>query len=211
MVNTKKHNIMTEEEKKDITEENGSENESQTNEQQQQTAEGEGETLEVELETETQKEAEDTQKDPLTKAQEEAAEWEKKYLYKCAEFENYRKRTIKEKAELILNGAEKTITAVLPVIDDMERALANSEKTDDAATLKEGMELIYKKLMKTLEGLGVKAIDTTDKDFDVNFHEAIAMVPGMGDDKKGKVIDCTEKGYTLNDKVIRFAKVAVGQ
>ena len=200
-----------EEEKKDIKEENGAATESQAEEQQQQTADTEGEALEVELDTAEKKEAEAETKDPLTKAQEEAAEWEKKYLYKCAEFENFRKRTIKEKAELLLNGSEKSVVAVLPVIDDMERALANAEKTDDAAALKEGMELIYKKFIKALEGLGVKAIETTGKDFDVNYHEAIAMVPGMGDDNKGKVIDCTEKGYTLNDKVIRYAKVAVGQ
>ena len=201
---------MKEEEKKDIKEENGAATEPQA-EEQQQTADTEGEALEVELDTAEKKEAEAETKDPLAKAQEEAAEWEKKYLYKCAEFENFRKRTIKEKAELLLNGSEKSVVAVLPVIDDMERALANAEKTDDAAALKEGMELIYKKFIKALEGLGVKAIETTGKDFDVNYHEAIAMVPGMGDDNKGKVIDCTEKGYTLNDKVIRYAKVAVGQ
>ncbi|MBR5687353.1 MAG: nucleotide exchange factor GrpE [Prevotella sp.] len=198
---------------KDIQQENGAEQEPLNEEQAEaQNAENtEGEVFEAE-DAETEAKAEETveAKDPLTAAQEAAAEWEKKYLYKCAEMENLRKRTIKEKAELILNGGEKTVKAILPVIDDMERALANSENAD-AATLKEGMELIYKKFLKTLEGLGVNPIDTTDKDFDVNFHEAIAMVPGMGDDKKGKVIDCTEKGYTLNDKVIRYAKVAVGQ
>ena len=132
-------------------------------------------------------------------------------LYKAAEFDNYRKRTIKEKAELLLNGAEKTVVAVLPVLDDMERAIAEGKKTDDPEVIREGMELIFQKFIKVLEGLGVKAIDTTDKDFDVDMHEAIAMVPGMGDDKKGKVIDCVQTGYTLNDKVIRHAKVAVGQ
>ncbi|MBR4389328.1 MAG: nucleotide exchange factor GrpE [Prevotella sp.] len=156
-------------------------------------------------------EEETADSDPLSKAMAEAAEWEKKFYYKSAEFENYRKRTIKEKAELILNGSEKAVTAILPVIDDMERALANAEKTDDAVALKEGMELIYKKFLKILQGMGVKTIDTADQDFDTNYHEAVAMVPGMGDDKKGKVIDCVETGYMLNDKVIRFAKVAVGQ
>jgi len=116
---------------------------------------------------------------------------------------------MKEKAELILNGSEKTVTAILPVLDDFERAMA--DQTDDPQAIKEGMELIFKKFVKTLEGLGVKKIDTDDKDFDVDFHEAIAMVPGMGDDKKGKVIDCVQTGYMLNDKVIRHAKVAVGQ
>ena len=147
----------------------------------------------------------------LDKALEEISMWKDKYLRSVAEFDNYRKRTIKEKAELILNGSEKAVSAILPVLDDMERALANADKTDDAGALKEGMDLIHKKFLKILESLGVKPIDTTDKDFDVDYHEAIALVPGMGDDKKGKVIDCTETGYMLNDKVIRHAKVAVGQ
>ncbi len=151
------------------------------------------------------------EKDPMEKLQEELAELKDQYLRKVAEFENYRKRTLKEKTELILNGAEKTVDAILPVVDDMERAMANAEKTDDVDALKEGMDLIFKKLMKTLEGLGVKKIETDNKDFDTDFHEAVAMVPGMGDDKKGKVIDCVQTGYTLNDKVIRHAKVAVGQ
>ena len=151
------------------------------------------------------------EKDPMEKLQEELAELKDQYLRKVAEFENYRKRTQKEKTELILNGAEKTVDAILPVVDDMERAMANAEKTDDVDALKEGMDLIFKKLMKTLEGLGVKKIETDNKDFDTDFHEAVAMVPGMGDDKKGKVIDCVQTGYTLNDKVIRHAKVAVGQ
>lgn len=151
------------------------------------------------------------EKDPMEKLQEELAELKDQYLRKVAEFENYRKRTLKEKTELILNGAEKTVDAILPVVDDMERAMANAEKTDDVDALKEGMDLIFKKLMKTLEGLGVKKIETDNKDFDTDFHEAVVMVPGMGDDKKGKVIDCVQTGYTLNDKVIRHAKVAVGQ
>ncbi|MBQ9670251.1 MAG: nucleotide exchange factor GrpE [Prevotella sp.] len=151
------------------------------------------------------------EKDPMEKLQDELAELKDQYLRKVAEFENYRKRTLKEKTELILNGAEKTVDAILPVVDDMERAMANAEKTDDVDALKEGMDLIFKKLMKTLEGLGVKKIETDNKDFDTDFHEAVAMVPGMGDEKKGKVIDCVQTGYTLNDKVIRHAKVAVGQ
>lgn len=149
--------------------------------------------------------------DPLDQALNEIKELKDQLLYKAAEFDNFRRRTIKEKADLILNGSEKAVQAVLPVADDMERALANSEKTDDPQVLKEGMELIYQKFMKALESLGVKKIDTTDADFDVDFHEAIAMVPGMGDDKSGKVLDCVQTGYTLNDKVIRHAKVAVGQ
>lgn len=153
--------------------------------------------------------AENAEVDPLTKAQQEVEELKKTLLYKTAEFENYRKRTMKEKADLILNGGEKTISAILPVLDDFERALA--DKSEDPKAIKEGVQMIFNKFVKTLEGLGVKKIETDDKDFDVDFHEAIAMVPGMGDDKKGKVIDCVQTGYTLNDKVIRHAKVAVGQ
>ena len=149
------------------------------------------------------------EKSPLEVANEEIAALKDKYLRTVAEFENYKKRALKEKAELILNGGEKTVTAILPVLDDFERALA--DKTEDAVAIKEGMELIFKKFVKSLESLGVKKIETEDKTFDVDFHEAIAMVPGVGDDKKGKVIDCVQTGYTLNDKVIRHAKVAVGQ
>lgn len=151
------------------------------------------------------------EKDPLQKAQEELESLKDKYLRTVAEFDNYRKRSLKEKTELVLNGGEKTITAILPVLDDMERAVANADKADSVKSLEEGWELIFKKLRTILEGLGVKKIDTDDKEFDVDFHEAIAMVPGMGDDKKGKVVDCVQTGYTLNDKVIRHAKVAVGQ
>lgn len=149
--------------------------------------------------------------DPLTKAEVEIADLKDKYLRSVAEFDNYRKRTMKEKAELILNGSEKTITAILPIVDDMERAMANVEKADDMEAVKEGMELIYQKFQKTLENLGLKKIETAGADFDTDFHEAIAMVPGMGDDKKGKILDCVQTGYKLNDKVIRHAKVAVGQ
>jgi len=150
-------------------------------------------------------------KDPLEAALEKIEQLKTQMLYKTAEFDNYRKRTLKEKAELILNGGEKAVSAILPIIDDMERAIDNGSKTDDPAVLREGMELIYHKFMKALEGLGVKQIETEDADFDTDMHEAVAMVPGMGDDKKGKVIDCLQKGYQLNDKVIRHAKVAVGQ
>ena len=149
--------------------------------------------------------------DKLAAAETKVAELQDKYLRQVAEFDNYRKRTLKEKAELILNGGEKAISAILPVLDDMERAIANGEKTEDPKVLREGMELIYAKFQKVLEGLGVKKIDTEDADFDTDVHEAVAMVPGMGDDKKGKVLDCIQTGYMLNEKVIRHAKVAVGQ
>ncbi len=147
--------------------------------------------------------------DPAAAAQKEADDWKDKYIRLVAEFDNYKKRTLKEKAELILNGSEKTISTVLPILDDFERAIA--DKTEDPKAVREGFDLIFKKFLKTLEGLGVKKIETEDADFNVDYHEAIAMVPGMGDDKKGKVIDCVQTGYMLNDKVIRHAKVAVGQ
>ena len=172
----------------------------------------EAETEEVNSEEVKSGDDEDSEeKDPLEKAQEEIAELKNQLLYKVAEFDNYRKRTLKERAELILNGGEKFITAILPILDDMERAIENGEKTDDPKVLREGMELIHQKFMKTLESQGVSKIETDDADFDTDVHEAVAMVPGMGDDKKGKVIDCLQKGYKLNDKVIRHAKVAVGQ
>ena len=147
--------------------------------------------------------------DPLAEAQAEIEELKKAALYKQAEFENYRKRTIKEKADLILQGGEKTVKEILPILDDFERAMA--DKTEDPAAIREGMQLIFNKFVSTLEKMGVKKIDTADADFNTDFHEAIALVPGMGEDKKGKVIDCVQTGYTLNDKVIRHAKVAVGQ
>lgn len=181
--------------------------EAQAAETQAQETENTQETLEQET---SEKAQEEETKDPLDTALDEIAKLKDQLLRTVAEFENYKKRTLKEKAELILNGGEKTITAILPVLDDFERALADTH-TDDPAAIKEGMDLIFKKFIKTLEGLGVQKIDTTDKDFDVDYHEAIAMVPGMGDDKKGKVIDCVQTGYMLNDKVIRHAKVAVGQ
>ncbi len=151
------------------------------------------------------------EKDPLDVALAEIEDLKNQLLYKAAEFENFRKRTIQEKTELILNGGQNVIKAILPVLDDIERAIENAPKNTDIQALEEGWELIAKKLNKTLEGLGVQKINTTDSDFNTDFHEAVAMVPGMGDDKKGKVIDCVQTGYTLNDKVLRHAKVAVGQ
>ena len=148
-------------------------------------------------------------KDALQKANNEIAALKDKYLRSVAEFENYKKRTLKEKAELILNGSEKSVAAILPVLDDFERALA--DKSDDPVAIREGVQMIYNKFIKTLESLGVKKMETEDKDFNTDYHEAVAMVPGLGDDKKGKVIDCIQTGYTLNEKVIRHAKVAVGQ
>lgn len=147
--------------------------------------------------------------DPLEEAQKQIEELKDKYLRTVAEFDNYKKRTLKEKTELILNGGAKTVAAILPVLDDFERAIA--DKSDDPKAIKEGIQNIFNKFVKSLESLGVKQIETKDKDFDTDYHEAVAMVPGMGDDKKGKVVDCLQTGYTMNDKVIRHAKVAVGQ
>ncbi len=149
--------------------------------------------------------------DKVAQLEKEVAELKDKYLRQVAEFDNYRKRTLKEKTELILNGGEKVITALLPILDDMERAAQNMEKSDDIAALKEGLELVFQKLQKTLETQGLKKIETDNKDFDTDYHEAIAMVPAPSSEQKGKVLDCVQTGYTLNDKVIRHAKVAIGQ
>ena len=162
---------------------------------------------ETEAEAAPDDEEQAEEKSPLELAEEQIADLKDKYLRQVAEFDNYRKRTMKERAELILNGGEKVITALLPVLDDMERAIDNGAKTDDPEVLREGMVLIHQKMMKILEAQGVSTIDTDNQDFDTDVHEAVAMVPGMGDDKKGKVIDCLTRGY----KVIRHAKVAVGQ
>jgi len=155
-------------------------------------------------------EAEKTPEEQLAIAQAEIEELKRQSLYRQAEFENYRKRTIKEKADLILNGSKSAVTALLPIVDDLERALPQMKKAEDVVAAVEGVELIYQKFLKALEGLGVKQIDTDGKDFDVDLHEAVAQVPGVPDEQKGRVIDCIEKGYTLNDHVIRHAKVAVG-
>ena len=198
---------------KNIPIEDGNEelNEAQTAEN---TTEEEGLTEEntVEIDEEAGEESAETdsEKDPLDVALDEITKLKDQLLRTVAEFENYKKRTLKEKAELILNGGEKTVAAILPVLDDFERALADTH-TEDPQAIKDGMDLIFKKFTKTLEGLGVHKIETDGQDFNVDFHEAVAMVPGMGDDKKGKVIDCVQTGYTLNGKVIRYAKVAVGQ
>lgn len=153
---------------------------------------------------------EETIEERLASAEAKVAELQDKYLRQVAEFDNYRKRTIKEKAELILNGGEKTITAILPILDDMERALANMDKFEDIAAVKEGVDLIFQKFIKVLGEQGVKKIETENADFNVDLHDAIAQVPAPSDELKGKVIDCVKTGYTLNDKVIRHAQVAVG-
>lgn len=134
-----------------------------------------------------------------------------KYLRLSAEFDNYRKRTIKEKAELILNGGEKSISSILPVIDDFERAIKTMETAKDVKAVKEGVELIYNKFMAALGQNGVKVIETINQPLDTDYHEAIAVIPAPTKEQKGKILDCVQTGYTLNDKVIRHAKVVVGE
>ncbi len=169
------------------------------------------ETVDTQEQTQEDNTEETTEEDKTKQYEEQIAELKDKYLRQAAEFDNYRKRIIKEKSELILNGGENVINSLLPVIDDFERALVNMEKSEDMETLKTGVELIYQKLLKALEANGLKAIETNNADFDTDFHEAVAMIPAPSDDFKGKVVDCVQKGYKLNDKVIRHAKVAVGQ
>lgn len=169
----------------------------------------ETETAEKE-QTEAEESREETVEDKLAAAEARIAELEKERLYKQAEFDNFRKRIIKEKAELILNGGRKVLEAMLPVIDDLERALQHMEKADDVDAVKEGVELIYKKFLKVMETQGVTQMKTEGADFNTDFHEAVTQFPAPSDELKGKVINCTEKGYMLNDTVLRFAKVVVG-
>lgn len=147
----------------------------------------------------------------LEKANEQIEEQKDKYLRLSAEFDNYRKRTMKEKAELILNGSEKSIGSILPVVDDFERALKNMETATDVAAVREGVELIYNKFMSVLGKNGVKVIETKEQPLDTDYHEAIAVIPAPEEALKGKILDCVQTGYILNDKVIRHAKVVVGE
>ena len=149
--------------------------------------------------------------DETNELKEQLASLQDKYLRQIAEFDNYRKRILKEKSELILNGGEKVISSLLPVLDDFERALINIKKGGDETTLLQGTELIYQKLLSTLESQGLSKIKTEKEDFNTDFHEAVAMVPVDDESMKGKVVDCVQTGYTLNNKVIRHSKVAVGQ
>ncbi len=154
--------------------------------------------------------AQPTSEEKIAELEAQLAELKTSLLYKVAEFDNYRKRTIKEKADLILNGGQKAMEAMLPVADDLERAQQMMENAADIDALKEGLQLVFQKFVKTLEGQGLQKMEVVGKDFDTDFHEAVAFVPGA-DENKGKVIDCVQNGYTLNGKVIRYAKVAVGQ
>lgn len=163
---------------------------------------------EIEVEVLT---AEEELQKQLDEANGKIAALEDKYLRQVAEFDNYRKRTIKEKAELIKNGGERAIESILPVLDDFERALANMAKDENAAEILTGVELIYNKFVGILKQNGLQKIETEGAEFNTDFHEAIAMVPTPDEKMKGKVLDCIQAGYTLNDKVIRHAKVAVGE
>ena len=166
-------------------------------------------------ETSQENEAPLTEEEKLAQEQEKANEQieEQKdtYLRLSAEFDNYRKRTMKEKAELILNGGEKSISSILPIVDDFERALKNMETATDVAAVKEGVELIYNKFMSVLGQNGVKVIETKEQPLDTDYHEAIAVIPAPNEALKGKILDCVQTGYILNDKVIRHAKVVVGE
>ncbi len=163
------------------------------------------ETEETELSTE----------EKLTKELEEAKktieEQKDKYLRLSAEFDNYRKRTLKEKAELIKNGGEKAISSILPVLDDLERALQNIQKSDDIKAIYDGIELIYQKFLKGLSHEGLEKMEPVGETFNTDYHEAIALVPATEEEQKGKILDCVQTGYKLNDKVIRHAKVVVAQ
>lgn len=200
-----KHNNMDSKEKENINEEElmseATQDEATENEEIQ--------------EEDVQDSAAPTEEEKLAQELEEAnkviEEQKDKYLRLSAEFDNYRKRTMKEKAELILNGAEKTISSILPIVDDFERALKNMETATDVAAVKEGVELIYNKFMTVLGQNGVKVIETKEQPLDTDYHEAIAVIPAPDEALKGKILDCVQTGYTLNDKVIRHAKVVVGE
>lgn len=166
---------------------------------------------EKEEKTTDEQSAEEKPADEVGKLQNELDSLKDKYLRLSAEFDNYRKRTMKEKAELILNGGEKCISSILPIVDDFERALKNMETAEDVAAVKEGVELIYNKFMTILGQNGVKPIETKEQPLNTDYHEAIAVIPAPAEELKGKVLDCVQTGYTLNDKVIRHAKVVVGE
>lgn len=155
--------------------------------------------------------AEEETIDPIAQLEAQLAEQQDKYLRLAAEFDNFRRRTMKEKAELIKNGGEKTISAVLPILDDIERAVETAGKTEDVAAVVEGLNLIQQKFLKTLQGEGLEKIEATGTAFDTDIHEAIAMVPAPTAEQKDTVLDCVQAGYKLNDKVIRHAKVVVAQ
>lgn len=185
--------------------------------QEEEVLKNQGNAEEATLDQETQNEsveelaAEEKLNQDLADAQKTIEEQQDKYLRLSAEFDNYRKRTMKEKAELIKNGGEKTITAILPILDDLERAIKTMESSDDIKAMREGVELIHAKFLKILHQEGLQQIETNGKEFNTDYHEAIALVPAPSEEQKGKILDCVQTGYLLNDKVIRHAKVVVAQ
>ena len=199
---TKEKNQPTEEEvlkNEEVVEETAQTEENQQEEAAQEEAQATEQTVEEQL------------ANMLEEAQQMVREEKDKYLRLSAEFDNYRKRTLKEKAELIKNGGEKTLTAILPVLDDFERALKNMETSEETKAMKEGVELIFSKFQKILGQEGLQKIETEGQAFDTDFHEAIALIPAPAEELKGKILDCVQTGYMLNEKVIRHAKVAVAQ
>lgn len=187
----------------------------QETENQQQEAEAQTEETNSAENAGEENEAELSEEDKAAKELEETKQaledYKDKYLRLSAEFDNYRKRTIKEKAELIKNGGEKAISAILPILDDLERALQNMQKADDVKAMYEGIDLIHQKFLKNLGHEGLEKMNPVGEAFDTDFHEAIALVPAQEETQKGKVLDCVQTGYKLNDKVIRHAKVVVAQ
>ncbi len=180
---------------------------------QQEETQTEAQNAEVESQNaeEEQSAKEETPEDKIAALQAELEKSQKEYLFLMAEFDNYRKRTVKEKAELIKNGGEKAMLGLLPVIDDFERAIDAIDKSSDVEGLKEGVDLIYNKFMKYLESQQVKPMESTGTDFDADIYEAVTTFPAPDESMKGKVIDTVQKGYTINEKVLRHAKVVVGQ
>ena len=154
---------------------------------------------------------EKTPEEQIAALEQQIADLKTQQLYKVAEFDNFRKRVMQEKADLIKNGGSKVITTLLPIVDDLERAQQNMDKFEDVAAVKEGLNLIIDKFFKLLAQEGLKKMEVVGQPFDADYHEAIATVPGLPADQHGKVIDCMTAGYTLNDKVIRYAKVAVAE
>ena len=184
-------------------------NEGIVQEEQATAAEEQKEAADTKKETETPKEL--TPEEKIAELEKQVEDLKNQQLYKVAEFDNFRKRVMQEKADLIKNGGTKVITTLLPIIDDLERAQQNMDKYEDVAAVKEGLNLIIDKFFKLMAQEGLKKMDVVGQPFDSDLHEAIAMVPGQPDDQKGKVMDCMMAGYTLNDKVIRYAKVAVAE
>ena len=193
--------------KKDIK--NEELNEEIVNEEQEKAAEEQTASADAANEAEAPKEL--TPEERIAELEKQVEDLKNQQLYKVAEFDNFRKRVMHEKADLIKNGGAKVITTLLPVIDDLERAQQNMDKYEDVNAVKEGLNLIIDKFFKLMAQEGLKKMDVVGQPFDSDLHEAIAMVPGQPDDKKGKVMDCMMAGYTLNDKVIRYAKVAVAE